>query len=1185
MRNRVVWLAAVLLIGFIGIGPSHAQVVNLLPNGGFEDGGVAPYGHYGPGTVEVVTDCVDAAVPEGPIEGDYCLHLVIPGGADNSWASGMTDGGFTFEAGKKYTFSAFVKAKEGELEIRLKPERGADPWEGYGDQVFTMTEEWQEFYVTTPVFTEDVTPASPTFHYSFTAEDFWIDGVRLYEGDYVEPAFSSFTAKDPNPEDGDLHLATWASLAWKPGITAVTHDVYFGENFEDVEAGTGDTFQGNKDLAFFVVGFPGYAYPDGLVHGTTYYWRIDEVNDLDPNSPWVGDVWSFTVPPKTAFDPIPADGAKFIEADVELSWAAGFGTILHNVYLGDNFADVDAGTGDTSKGTVAATTFTPGTLDSGETYYWRIDEDDGTDTHKGDVWSFTVAGTGGGVRADYYKGMNFENLALTRTDPQINFNWGDPGGPDPAVGDDNFSVRWTGEVEAAFTETYTFYPRTDDGVRLFVDGQLLVDNWVNRSATENRGTIDLIAGNTYSLVMEYYEDGSGAVAELRWSSPRTPKQIIPQAALALPVKASSSTPRSGSVDVKQTTDLSWGPGDNAASHELYFGTDEEAVRNATKASPEYKGTKALGNENHDPGKLEWETTYYWRVDEINTGNPDSPWVGNVWSFTTAGFLIIDSFEDYDIGNNEIWFAWNDGLGAGAPGSPDYVPSNGTGSMVGDDTTGSYTEETIVHGGSQSMPYWYDNNKQGYSNYSEAVLTLTEPRDWTEGNVANLTLWFRGFPGSVGSFVEGPVGTYTMTASGADIWTVNGVEADEFHFAYKTLSGVGSIQAQVLSIDNTNDWAKAGVMIRETLDPDSGHAYMVVTPTQGVSFQRRPGTGVTSTSANSATGGSEAAPYWVKIERDIGGNFTGSSSTNGTTWTPLDIPVNIAMGSNVYIGLAVTSHDTALTCEAVFSNVTTTGQVSGQWTNQDIGIASNAAEPLYVAVSNSAGQSAVVVHKNPNAAQIDAWTKWVIPLQDLTDQGINLTNVDKIAIGLGTRGNTTIPGGSGKMFFDDIRLERAAPAVNLLTNGGFEDGVLDPWYITDNTGGGATAEVVGDDPVEGSSCLHVVVPTPGANFWDVHISQPGYVFEAGKSYTLSAFFKCKEGTLDINFKPERGADPWEGYGDQVITITDQWVEYSITTPVISANVDPATITFHIGFATAEIWVDNVRFYEGDYVPPE
>jgi len=1187
MRNRVVWLV-VLLIGFFGLSSSQAQDENLLDNGGFESGVMSPWSTYGSVTTEVVDTLVDAAVPEDPIEGDYCLHLVVPEAGVNSWDAGLQNSGHVFEAGKYYTLSAFVKSKAGDLQIHFKPEQAFDPWTGYGDTTMTMTEEWQEFSVTTPVMTENVDPGSITFHIQFAAGDFWVDAVRWYEGDYVEPSFSSFRARNPIPENGATHPDTWISLSWDSGKAATSHDVYFGDNYDDVLAGTGDTFQGNQDLgqAFFVVGFPGYPLPDGLVYGTTYYWRIDEVNDLHPESPWVGDVWSFLVPPKKAYNPVPADGSKFLEPDVELSWSAGFDTKLHNVYFGDNFDDVDAGTGGTAKGPAGVPSFTLGTLEQEKTYYWRIDEFDGIETHKGDIWTFTTAGPGGGVRADYYKGVNFENFILTQTDPQINFDWGDPGGPDPALGDDNFSVRWTGEVEAAFTETYTFYPRTDDGVRLFVDGQLLVDNWVDRSATENRGTIDLIAGNTYSLVMEYYEATGGAVAELRWASPRTPKQLIPQAALALPVKASSPTPRGGSVDVKQTTDLSWGPGDEAASHEVYFGTDEEAVRNATTASPEYKGTKALGDESYDPGKLEWDATYYWRVDEINTGNPDSPWVGNLWSFTTADFLIIDDFEGYNSGENQIWYKWHDGLGYGTMGVQPYFAGNGTGAAVGDETTPSFTEETIVHGGSQSMPMTFDNNKQGYSKYSETEFTLTTPRDWTEGGVSQLSLWFQGFPGSVGSFVEGPVGTFTMTAAGADIWAVDGVEADEFHFAYKVLTGAGSIIAKVVSLDNTNDWAKAGVMIRETLDPESAHAFAAVTPTQGVSFQRRPSTGGTSTSDNSATL-AEVAPHWVKLERSISGSFTMSHSTNGTTWETLGISQNIQMSANVYIGLALTSHDPALTCESVLSNVTTTGSVSGQWTNQDIGIASNAAEPLYVAVSNTTGASVVVVNDNPNAAQVSTWSKWVIPLQDIADQGINLTDVDRIAIGLGTRGNTTIPGGSGKMFFDDIRLERtAAPAVNLLTNGGFEDGVPDPWYIADNTAdGGATIEVVGDDPVEGSSCLHVVVPTAGANFWDIHVSQEGYVFEAGKSYTLSAFFKCNEGTLDVNFKPERGADPWEGYGEQVITMTDQWVEYSITTPVFTTEVSPGTITFHTGFAAGEFWMDNVRFYEGDYVPPE
>ena len=130
-----------------------------------------------------------------------------------------------------------------------------------------------------------------------------------------------------------------------------------------------------------------------------------------------------------------------------------------------------------------------------------------------------------------------------------------------------------------------------------------------------------------------------------------------------------------------------------------------------------------------------------------------------------------------------------------------------------------------------------------------------------------------------------------------------------------------------------------------------------------------------------------------------------------------------MSSNVYVGLALTSHNVSATCEAKFSNVTITGTVSAQWTNQDIGIASNAAEPLYVAVSNSTGAPVVVVHDDPAAANIDTWTEWVIPLQVFADQGIVLTNVDKIAIGLGTKVNATIPGGSGKVFIDDARLNQ------------------------------------------------------------------------------------------------------------------------------------------------------------------
>ena len=539
-------------------------------------------------------------------------------------------------------------------------------------------------------------------------------------------------ASAPSPADGSLLQQTWGTLGWRAGDFALSHDVYLSDNFADVNDGAETAFRGNQTSTMLIVGFTGFPYPDGLVPGTTYYWRIDEINDGDPNSPWVGTVWSFTVPPKTAYSPVPADGAKFVATDATLGWTAGFGAKLHTVYFGDDFDAVSNAAGGAPQGNL---TFRPTALEPDKIYYWRVDEFEAPLTHKGDVWSFTTAGLGGGVKGQYFRGMNFENLMLTRTDPRINFNWGDPGGPDTSVGDDNFSCRWTGEVEAPFTETYTFYTNSDDGVRLWVDGKQLVNNWTDHGATENRGTIDLVEGQTYSVVMEYYENGGGAVAELRWSSPRTPKQLIPQAALSFLVHAYAASPANGTQGVNLMSDLTWGPGDSAASHEVYLGTDPDLVASATKASPEYKGSKARGDEASDPGRLDFDTTYYWRVDEVNNANPDSPWKGNVWNFWTGDFLVVDSFESYDDvdppvgqpGINRIFDKWLDGFG-----------TTTNGALVGNDLP-PYAEQTTVHSGAQSMIYRYDNNLKT----SEATLTLVFPTDWTTNGVTKLSLWFSG----------------------------------------------------------------------------------------------------------------------------------------------------------------------------------------------------------------------------------------------------------------------------------------------------------------------------------------------------------------------------------------------------------------------------------------------------------
>jgi len=404
----------------------------------------------------------------------------------------------------------------------------------------------------------------------------WID--RVYFG--AEPEVQDLTrAMNPDPADGDILEDTWVNLRWVPGEFAVSHDVYMGENFDDVNDGVEGTFIGNQTGSNLVIGFPGFPYSDGLANGVTYFWRIDEVNDTEPNSPWKGDVWSFSVPPKTAYQPEPADGADSIDVDVELSWTPGFGAKLHTIYFGEDFDDVNNASGGLPQGNI---TYTPGTLKLAKTYYWRIDEFDIVDTYKGNVWSFTTEGA----------------------------------------------------VEAL-------------------------------------------------------------------------------------------DPVNDAVDVSQTPILTWAPG-LGATHEVYFGTDP--------ASLELKGSGNLGSESYEPGQLGWNTTYYWRVDEANNANADSPWTGPLWSFTTANFMVVDDMESYndldetEPESNRIYLAWADGF--------DNPAING--SIVGH-TDPPFAEQTIVHGGNQSMPMFYDNSV----GKSEATLTLTSNRDWTVNGINTLTIWFRG----------------------------------------------------------------------------------------------------------------------------------------------------------------------------------------------------------------------------------------------------------------------------------------------------------------------------------------------------------------------------------------------------------------------------------------------------------
>jgi len=284
-------LATVLLIGLVVSGAGYAQQVqNIIPNGGFEDGVLAPWGTYGSVTTQVVTDCVGAAVPQKPIEGKYCLYVDVAAGIANYWDAGLQPSGEVLQKGKKYTVSAYMKSKKGTLQVNMKTELGADPWTAYAEEMKTITEEWAEYSTTTGVLTADVTPASFSFHVGSAVGGFWVDAVRYYEGDYVPPAFlKNFSARSPSPDDGAVDVAREVVLGWDAGPFAASHDVYFGDNYDDVNNATVAASAGQAATTFD---------PTGLLDfGKTYYWRVDEVNDPAKPATFQGNTWSFTTEP------------------------------------------------------------------------------------------------------------------------------------------------------------------------------------------------------------------------------------------------------------------------------------------------------------------------------------------------------------------------------------------------------------------------------------------------------------------------------------------------------------------------------------------------------------------------------------------------------------------------------------------------------------------------------------------------------------------------------------------------------------------------------------------------------------------------------------------------------------------------------------------------------------------------
>ncbi|MDI6450816.1 LamG-like jellyroll fold domain-containing protein [Anaerobaca lacustris] len=725
----------------------------------------------------------------------------------------------------------------------------------------------------------------------------------------------------------------------------------------------------------------------------------------------------------TASAPKPANGAADVRRDVVLSWRPGETAVAHDVYFGTAFDDVGAADRANPMGVLVsqgqdANTYDPSPLDFGRTYYWRVDEVNAPPSGEifpGEVWSFTtepyayaIEGVTATTNAITQAGAGIENSingsGLNAADEHSTDGpdmWlGVPADGEPIVIQYEFDrlyklhEMWVWNYNVMFEPILGFGLKdvtidySADGVDWTTLGDFELSQAPGTTTYEPGSTIDL-AQAAARYVRLTVRSGWGGMGQYGLSEVRF---------LHVPAVARDPEPAAGQAGLNPEVVLGWRGGRAAVSHNLYFSDQEEAVADGTAL------IGSVAEARYDLGALNLGTTYYWKIDEVNEADAPAVWEGDLWSFSTKEYIVVEDFarytDDIDAGQ-AIFQTWIDGW------------ENGTGSTVGY-LDAPFAEQTIIHASAQSMPLTYDNTVTPW--YSEAERTFDPPQDWTVYGADTLVLHVRG---SAPGVLEGADGSVLIGAIGSDIWGA----ADQFRYVYKRLSGNGSIVARVDSVSPSDGWAKAGVMIRETLDAGSTHAMVVVTPSNGVSFQRRVETGAAS--ANTDAGGL-AAPYWVKLTR-TGNTFAAQRSEDGSTWVDIApaAPVQISMATDVYIGLAVTSHNANVATLAAFSQIATTGNVTGAWSEQGIGAAQptgNTPDTLYVVLEDSAGRTAMVAHDDANATVTPVWQEWRIGLDAFGSAGVRVDRIETMTIGVGNRDNPAA-GGKGLIYIDDIAFGR------------------------------------------------------------------------------------------------------------------------------------------------------------------
>jgi hypothetical protein len=340
------------------------------------------------------------------------------------------------------------------------------------------------------------------------------------------------------------------------------------------------------------------------------------------------------------------------------------------------------------------------------------------------------------------------------------------------------------------------------------------------------------------------------------------------------------------------------------------------------------------------------------------------------------------------------------------------------------------------------PFDYDTSVDPF--ISEISLDLDPALDLTDP-IGRVAISYTGSPGSGSVSADDAAGTTTVVGRGADIWGT----ADEFQYAYTTLTGNGSMTVKVDSLDFTDNWTKAGIMIRETLDAGSSFAAVFATGANGVRFQARAAANGDATSDTSvATDEQKAlnAPVWIKIERTFP-MVNAYYSTDGVTFTPMSwnpqvIPMSPAP---IHIGLAVTSHSGAETyATAVFSEISSDGGViPGPLTSVEIGLTANSPEPMYMVLEDASGAASAVLNPDPDATLQTSATDFVV---DLRDVAIDLSAVAKISLVIGDL-DAPAPGGSGSLTIHNVRLLDKQPLLVMISgnhddDAGGPDGVPD-----------------------------------------------------------------------------------------------------------------------------------------------